>query len=144
MNCAVGQRFGLGQLFSFVLHFISDAAWQVLDSKDMILKTKKNMRILVGNKYEIDVPNSGSSAAHLLSLHNGIKVVQQPATLEQRTSKPVSLAQSYDSGVLLFYGHKTSSGALSGEAMPMDELKDVSPEHVELVPVSLSKANSVL
>ena len=110
----------------------------------MILKTKKNMRILVGNKYEIDVPNSGSSAAHLLSLHNGIKVVQQPATLEQRTSKPVSLAQSDDSGVLLFYGHKTSSGALSGEAMPMDELKDVSPEHVELVPVSLSKANSVL
>ena len=130
-----------------MLHFISDAAWQVLDSKDMILKTKKNMRILVGNQYEIDVPSSGTKA-HMLSLHNGIKVAEHSASLQHRDSKPVSLEQiPGDSGELLFYGHQTSGGALSGEAMPMDELKDVddaSPQHVELVPISDSKANSVL
>jgi len=129
------------------LRCISDAELQVLDSQDMILKTKKNMRILVGNQYEIDVPSSHSSDAHMLNLHNGVKVSEHPATPEQRTSKPVSLAQKDGSGVLLFYGHKTSGGALSGEAMPMDELEEIdhiSPEHVELLPVSDSKSDSVL
>jgi hypothetical protein len=113
----------------------------------MILKTKKNMRILVGNQYEIDVPSSGVKA-HMLSLHNGVKVATHSASLQHLDTKPVSLEQiPGDSGELLFYGHQTSGGALSGEAMPMDELKDVdhaSPEHVELVPISDSKVDSVL
>jgi hypothetical protein len=114
----------------------------------MILKTKKNLRILVGHQYEIDVPNSGSNSAHMLSLHNGIKVAERTAKLRHPVSKPVSLEQiPNNSGELLFYGHRTSGGALSGEAMPMDELKEVdhvSPEHVELVPVIDSAADSVL
>jgi hypothetical protein len=115
----------------------------------MLLNTKKNMRILVGNQYEIDIPSSGSKS-HMLTLHNGIKVPQHSAHagLKHFDSKPVSLQQiPKDSGELLFYGHETSSGKLSGEAMPMNELEDVShmrPEHVELVPVSDSKAGSVL
>jgi hypothetical protein len=107
----------------------------------MILKTKKNMRILVGNQYEIDVPSSGTKA-HMLSLHNGVKAAST------KKSNPVSLEQIPDnSGELLFYGHQTRGGALSGEAMPMDELKDIdgaSPERVELVPIPDSKSDSVL
>jgi len=113
---------------------------KVLDANNMILKTKKNMRILVGNQYEIDVPSSATKA-HMLSLHNGEKVTKQAA-------KPTSLEEvPNNSGELLFYGHQTRAGALSGEAMPMDELEDVdraSPEHVELVPVSDAKTSSVL
>jgi hypothetical protein len=124
-----------------------DAMFQVLDSNNMILKTKKNMRILVGNQYEIDVPSAGAKA-HMLSLHNGIKVATHAARLQHRVPSPVSLQQiPGDSGELLFYGHRTSGGALSGEAMPMDALEDVdhaSPEHVELEPTSGSKATSVL
>jgi hypothetical protein len=111
----------------------------------MILKTKKDMRILVGNQYEIDVPSSATKA-HMLSLHNGVKVAAHAAS--PKKTQPVSLEQIPDnSGELLFYGHETKEGALSGEAMPMDELQDVdraSPEHVELVPISDSQANSVL
>jgi hypothetical protein len=115
----------------------------------MILHTKKNMRILVGNQYEIDIPSSGSKS-HMLTLHNGIKVPQPTAHtgLQHHDAKPVSLEQiPKDSGELLFYGHETSAGELSGEAMPMNELEDVShsiPEHVDLVMTSDSKAGSVL